>query len=337
MSRYQKIQMPWTTWHHRLHNKLEKDIDLLPKGSCLLLSVSGGQDSMVLVKLLLDLQRLHKWELNVWHGDHGWHQESSSIAKELKDWCEKEKLPFFCDRATAKATKTENAAREWRYENLTKRALMISEDPTKKCCLHVLTGHTASDRAETLILNIARGSDLLGLTSLREKRVLQKDIQLVRPLLNFNRSETIKICEQLDLPIWVDPSNSNLNFRRNKIRYEILPILEELYTGCSTRIAALAERLSNYHATQSSLALLALKTIRHPKGLCRQELIAIPHYSRQTLIALWLSEHQVPGLSSNLLEEIANKTSRSKPPGSINLKTGWKIGWTREYLYLSKS
>ena len=84
----------WSKWHNRLHKILKKQRDLLPKEASLLLSVSGGQDSMALTKLILDLQKLYKWRLYVWHGDHGWHQESHEIEKNLHEWCSKNHLNF---------------------------------------------------------------------------------------------------------------------------------------------------------------------------------------------------------------------------------------------------
>ena len=186
MSQFTKNQTPWTQWHHRLHKTLSRNNALIPKGSCLLLSVSGGQDSMAMVQLLNDLQRLYEWELNIWHGDHSWHDQSQIIAQELKSWCKKENLTFYCDTATQEETKTEALARSWRYKNLLLRASKLSLKNTNSPCLHILTGHTCTDRSETLIMNLARGSDLTGLTSLRERRILEGKIQLIRPLLCFS-------------------------------------------------------------------------------------------------------------------------------------------------------
>ena len=63
---------PWSPFHLRLHRLLLRRPQLLPPHATLLLAVSGGQDSMALVGLLRDLQRLHHWRLLLWHGDHGW-------------------------------------------------------------------------------------------------------------------------------------------------------------------------------------------------------------------------------------------------------------------------
>ena len=72
----------WTSWHARLHRQLLLEPWLLPKGQPLLLAVSGGQDSMALLSLLIGLRHLPAWTLTVWHGDHGWHERSGVIALE---------------------------------------------------------------------------------------------------------------------------------------------------------------------------------------------------------------------------------------------------------------
>ena len=307
----------------------------MPKGAMLLLAVSGGQDSMVLIKLISDLQRLYEWKLNIWHGDHSWHKESKTIANELKIWCEKENLTFFTDTATKEETKTEGLAREWRYKNLVKRASQLSLENSNSPCLHILTGHTCSDRAETLIMNLARGSDLTGLSSLRESRLLAGEIQLIRPLLCFSREETAKICKEMRLPIWLDPSNQNPIFSRNKIRNQILPVLEEINKGCSLRISNLAERLSYFQEDQKAIAYLAIDSIRHPKGLCRKKLITLPLTARATILAKWIEQLGNKQLSSKKIAEISQKIGPGEPPGYEEISENWQIKWTKEYIKIS--
>ncbi|MEA5413423.1 tRNA lysidine(34) synthetase TilS, partial [Synechococcus sp. BA-120 BA3] len=114
------------------------------------LGVSGGQDSMALTTLLLDLQPLHGWQLQLWHGDHGWRPDAAQQAEELGLWARSQGLDLRLDRADP-VPASEAAAREWRYGCLAAAALQGH-------CTHVVTGHTASDRAETVLLNLARGS-----------------------------------------------------------------------------------------------------------------------------------------------------------------------------------
>lgn len=140
---------PWSPLHGRLHRELLRRPELLPAGERLLLAVSGGQDSMTLTRLLLDLRRLHGWTLLLWHGDHGWHPGSAPEAEGLRRWATTAGLELLIERADSGPC-SEAAARRWRYDRLACQA-------AARGCQRVLTGHTADDRAETLLLHLARG------------------------------------------------------------------------------------------------------------------------------------------------------------------------------------
>ena len=76
MSQSSQNDRSWSKWHMRLHKRLKQNKSLLPSNSTILLAISGGQDSMALLKLIIDLKRLHKWQVEIWHGDHQWHASS---------------------------------------------------------------------------------------------------------------------------------------------------------------------------------------------------------------------------------------------------------------------
>ena len=325
---------PWTPWHLRLHKQLLWNKNLLPSGASLLLAVSGGQDSMALLKLLLDLQRLYKWKLHVWHGNHGWHKQSTQTAKELERWCKERNLNFTCEESTKTKLKTEEAARDWRYSNLVRLAQLLSKESKSQTINYVLTAHTSTDRAETMLLHLARGAHLGGLGSLRRIRTLKEHINLVRPLLPFSREDTAQICKEMNLPIWIDPSNSSLAFSRNRVRKEILPVLESLHPGSSKRIASVAEKLSHLKEDQTILAKLAIEAVQHSKGLSRQKIIQLPINTRATIFAQWLTEVGAPFLGAAQLEEISHRTSARMPPGQHDLAKGWKVQWDRESIHV---
>ena len=297
----------WTSWHDRLHRRLLMQPQLLPQGSSLLLAVSGGQDSMALLALLQDLAPLHGWDLNLWHGDHGWHDNSSRIAAELSSWCQKWQLSLQVDQAAPGEVPSEAKARQWRYERLEQRGRQAGAD--------VVTGHTASDRAETMLLQLARGSDLAGLAALPSVRPLSPEgPRLRRPLLHLQRRDTLQICRDLALPIWEDPSNQSPEFARNRIRQEVLPVLEELHPGCSQRISDLAERVSQVRDSQTELSRMALKLLQTAAGLDRRGLGALSSASRRLLLAQWLQQQGVPALPASQLDELSRRDWKVVPP-----------------------
>ena len=317
----------WTSWHHRLHQWLSRHPQLLPDGAQLLLALSGGQDSMALLRLLRDLRQQHQWRLQLWHGDHGWHPGSASVASELQHWCTSQGFELTIEQAPAQLAQTEAAARHWRYRALELQARRIDAD--------VVTGHTASDRAETLLLQMARGTDLAGLASLRPVRRLSPDGPwLRRPLLGFSRADTARIGRDLALPVWEDPSNHSATYTRNRIRSEVLPVLEALHPDCSRRMAAQAERLSEVRDTQLELGALVLEQLQAGDGLERRRLGELSHASRRQLLAQWLQRQGVPSLDAPLLDQLSSRLDAGTPGGSSHLPGGWQLHWKGNSLKL---
>ena len=320
---------PWSKWHKKLHKNLIGNENLLPAGSCLLLSISGGQDSMALLKLISDLQRIYKWQIHVWHGDHGWHNQSSKICQELKHWCHIQKLPFYSAKTNQAIISSEEKARDWRYTKLLEQAESITKDNPSLPCKHVLTGHTASDRTETFLMNLARGAHLKGLSSLKESRQLKDKVLLIRPMLRFDRKETIQICNEMNLPVWIDPSNSDVKLSRNRVRQEIIPVLEDLYSGSTIRIANLADKLSTLNDDYSELTTLAIESMKTIEGIDRAKIETLSIKVRSIIFARWIADNSGPFISSTQLLELSEKVSKGKPPGSIKLSINFEVQWNK--------
>lgn len=330
---------PWSPHHLRLHRQLLRDPALLPRGAGLLVAVSGGQDSMALVALLDDLRRLHGWRLALWHGDHCWRTESAQQARELAAWAEAWQLPLTID-TWSRPQAGEAAARHWRYGRLAERARQGG-------ATQVVTGHTASDRAETTLLNLARGSHSRGLGSLPARRPLGSGgLELVRPLLDFSRRDTAAICELLGLPVWLDPSNTQPQFSRNRIRREVLPVLEALHPGAERRISALTARLEADCRGQDELLELALEPLRLPapdgaaasaaQGLDRTGLLGLQPANQRRLLQHWLRlQHQGP-LPARQLDDLLSRLQGGRGPGQLLLTDGWRLRWQRSTLWLQQ-
>ncbi|HEY9812409.1 MAG TPA: tRNA lysidine(34) synthetase TilS [Candidatus Sericytochromatia bacterium] len=209
-------RLVWTPLHTRVHRTLQHR-QLLKRQERILIAVSGGQDSLCLTKLLLDLQLKWGWQLAIAHCDHRWSKDVG-IAAHVEQIARNWQLPFYLQTADY-VTESEGAAREWRYQALTKVASSHSYQ-------YIVTGHTKSDRAETLIYNLIRGAGADGLQALTWQRLLTPELQLVRPLLEVSRAETFQFCQDFKLPIWEDVYNQDLNYARNRIRQQLLPYLQ---------------------------------------------------------------------------------------------------------------
>ena len=165
-------------------------------------AVSGGADSVA----LLVLARAANLNVTAWHVDHGLRENSNTEAALVAQLATQLGAQFESRTVTVEqGANTEARAREARYGVL----------PTG-----VMTGHTADDQAETILINLLRGSGTRGLAG------MQPTAQ--RPLLHIRRSETQALSDALGISVFNDPSNDDERFQRNRIRHEVLPLLESL-------------------------------------------------------------------------------------------------------------
>ena len=306
----------WSLLHAQLHTLLRQR-QLLPPGSRLLVAVSGGQDSLCLLKLLQDLQRKWHWELAVAHCDHRWKSDQG-----LADWVEQLvaawQLPFY-QKTAETVRETEAAAREWRYHSL-------AEIATSAGFKAVVTGHTKSDRAETLLYNLIRGAGTDGLQALSWKRPLAPGVELVRPMLGVSRQETLEFCQKWQLPIWQDRANENLTYARNRIRQQLIPYLQASFNPqVETAIAQTAEvlRADVEYLEQVASQLLATAQAEEGMALNRYQLRDLPLALQRRILRQFLQQGlgtmptfaQVEALVSLLTA--ANRTQAPSFPGGM--------------------
>ena len=335
MSDKNLTQKHWSSWHHKLHKEMLSKKTLIPKGSNILISVSGGQDSMTLFTLINDLKRLNNWVISVWHGDHQWHQKSSKYALELKSYFEEKNISFYFDQANKENIVSEAKAREWRYKKLCERAKTLLKNKQQKKNIYLLTGHTSSDNAETFLLNLARGSNFAGLSNIESKRLLENQIFLIRPILIFSREDTKKFCNEMNIPVWEDPTNLDLKLKRNLVRKKIIPNLEIIYPGCSSRINNFSQKMSKYNNERNDLSELAYLYCKDKKGIKRDLLNSMCIEARCTILNRFLRETYTRQSSSKNLENLATSIF-DKNSGQVNMQETLKIVWNKNYINIQE-
>ena len=207
----------------------------LDKKRPVLAAVSGGLDSMCLLHFL----RGEGYDVSCAHFNHQLRGEEAARDENfVRAWCEKEDIPFYLGtgdvRAHARATgkSEEEAARDLRYAFLRETAQMLGAQ--------IALAHHADDNAETVLLNLVRGTDLRGLCGMRPK---QGDI--VRPFLEQTREELVTYAQSHDIPHVEDHTNADPNAAaRNYLRHDILPRLKHLNSRAGEHITATARSLS---------------------------------------------------------------------------------------------
>ncbi len=193
--------------------------NLIEQGDKLLIGVSGGIDSTVLLYLLKKITAEFKLTTLAVHINYNLRgDESKENEKFVKNLCYKWGIPLIVHNASiSDESNIENAARKIRYG--------IFRDLLRKYNFNkIAVGHNMNDQAETFLLHLFRGSGFTGL-----KGMLPKGRDIIRPLLAFKREEIASFAEKNKIQFSHDSSNDDLGYDRNKIRHRILPMIQEQF------------------------------------------------------------------------------------------------------------
>lgn len=197
------------------------DSELFEKGETVVVGVSGGADSMVLLELLATLARTMELTIRAVHVNYGLRGEASRLDEYLvRRRCHELNIFLTVHRATeitAESSNLEERAREIRHSVLRAEASEFGASA-------IALGHTLDDQAETILLRLLRGSGLRGLTAMRAR-----DGIIVRPLLRVPRATIRKYAKERAIAYRDDQSNFDLKFARNRVRYQLLPLLKEQF------------------------------------------------------------------------------------------------------------
>lgn len=223
----------------RLAGHLRERPGLLPRGSAVLVAVSGGPDSMALLHLLAGLAGDRDLALSAAHFDHALREGSAEEAARVRRRVEELGVRCTVGGPARPLPASQEALRRARYAFL--RAVADQEGSDR-----IATGHQADDQAETVLFRILRGTGLRGLRGIPPRRG-----RVVRPLLPFSREAIEAWVEARGIPHLRDPSNRDPRWSRGRIRARVLPALEEAW-GEPVRSSLLA--LSR-HAARADRAL----------------------------------------------------------------------------------
>ncbi len=240
-----------------MQRRVEAFLGSLPvKPKRLCVGLSGGLDSVVLLHLLAGLRERLGFALRAVHVHHGlspnadaWADFARSCAARLGVACAVSRVQVECGAGLG----IEAAARRARY------AVFEQQD-----CDALLLAQHRDDQAETLLLNLLRGSGVRGLAAMPSCRLLASGIWLVRPLLDVARSGLLAHATLHGLSWVEDESNADLALGRNFLRHSIMPVLEKEFPGAADTFARSARHLAEADALLGEVA-------RHDLGICLAE------------------------------------------------------------------
>lgn len=235
-------------------------------GSPILIAISGGVDSAVLLDILFILSFEHSYRLHLAHVNHKLRAEESDRDEAfVRTLAKRYDLPCHVTHvetavfARKHRLSIEEAARELRYRFLRQMCSTVQ-------ALYCAVAHTADDTAETLLLNLLRGSGLTGLAAIPPRRPLTKKAALIRPLLGITRQQIHQYATARNLEWIEDSTNADRSLMRNRIRHQVLPVLREQFNPriveTLARTAELLRQADGFIESFIESTFLQIATIR---------------------------------------------------------------------------
>ncbi len=214
----------------------------VPSGSLVLCAVSGGRDSMALLHVISVLAEEEGFRVAAAHFNHRLRPTANRDEEFVRSWCGERGISLEAGSGDVGAysretgSGIEDAARQLRY-----RFLEAAAD--KLGAAYIATAHHREDNAETVLLHLLRGAGPQGLGGIAPVRG-----RIVRPLLEVGREEINEYIARNGIPYVEDESNRDTRFTRNRLRLEVLPLLEEIQPGVSGHVASAAALLREENA-----------------------------------------------------------------------------------------
>lgn len=284
------------------------------------LAVSGGVDSVVLLDLMVKLAKSKPtYQLVVAHLDHGIRSDSDIDRQLVQNIANKHGLVFVYDTANLGEKASEDAARKARYRFLRKVQQATGADA-------IVTAHHQDDLLETAILNLLRGTNRKGLTS------LSNDKNLRRPLLHISKAQIRAYAKKHKLVWREDTTNQDDKYRRNYVRNNIMNKLS------AKQRMQLVELLSKTKTKNQEIDLQIanlLQFVSKGQEMDRKFFISLPHAVSLELMAAWLRLHDIRQFDKKLLEKLVAdaKTLTSGKHIDVNAKHFIKV--TKDNLALT--
>jgi tRNA(Ile)-lysidine synthase len=287
------------------------------------IAFSGGLDSAVLLHLCSNYAKQHSTHFIAFHVHHGISSNADQWVEHCRQQCAELNLPFEAAYVQLENTSEEGieaAARNKRYAALGELCRMHQVDI-------ILTGHHQDDQAETMLLQLLRGTGVAGLCGMqqchRAAGLLGNDnLLLARPLLACARAELESCAEQHKITHIEDESNVDLRYTRNALRHQIMPLLAQHFPGYQTRFARTA------HHAQSALSLLEqlaeqdYERCRVQSNLAIHSLQQLPEARIDNVLRYWLSAHQVKMPSTARLAEMRKQLLHARDDAQVCVKHG---------------
>lgn len=319
---------------------------LIAPGDRVVVGVSGGVDSVVLLNLLCALNDRGGWSLRL-HVAHLNHQlrgkEADEDAAFVEQLARSLQLALTVETADvaaeAQGISVEEAGRAARFAFFERVCI-------KADAQIVALAHQADDNAETILYRILRGTGMRGLRGIQASRPIRdgSDVRLVRPMLGMGREEIEAYAREQNIEYRTDVSNASADFTRNRIRHALMPLLREQFnpqvTEALLRLADQAKGLDSYLTETGERLLESLvieedagQVVLHGPALARKARVLQTHVIREAILRLGVGERDLTYAHLNAVADLAAEHEGSK---SIDLPGGLRAARRYDRLVLHR-
>lgn len=313
----------------------------------ILLAVSGGLDSMVLLNIMLQvneqLAKEDKKEFIVAHFNHQLRDESDQDAQLVKEYSKEHELTYFISQWDEPATvNVEASARDARYQFFGDVMVKTNSDT-------LMTAHHLNDLGETVLMRLIRGTSLRGVRGIRSnyQRILttstkhSKSVRVLRPLSSAKKEALYEYAEEHQVPYNEDQTNADLTYMRNRMRHKMLPFLEEENPQFLSNLLLLTEQLeASYDAHYNQYLKTEPELLMQLSG--ERWLLYVPKFLElskdliQIYLAIFLEErliHQIQSYNKAAVKQLERLITQTDAPNmTINIANNWVA--LREYDYI---
>jgi tRNA(Ile)-lysidine synthase len=306
----------------------------IPKHELILVAVSGGADSTALLDALARWkQSEHLFAAHLNHQLRG--AESDADETFVRDLTRQLQVPVFIARedvaacAAQEKKNLEATARRLRYDFLQRTA--------EQCRARVIvTAHTRDDQVETILLRLLRGTSAAGLQGIHAQIELEPALRLVRPLLEIPRAEVLEHCARYQLQVRHDSSNESVDFTRNRVRHELLPLLKTFNPNVSATLLRTAAQLSEDDEYLQAEAAQWADELVEERRLNFKPLLGLSAALRRRVLRLWLEKTRgdLRRISTAHLMALDDLMMKGEGGSYIELPGGWRVARCRQQLKL---
>ena len=294
-----------------MFNSIIKNLNNI-KDEYIIVGVSAGPDSMALLHMLHNNTSKN---IVCAHINHNVRKQSNEEEKYLKEYCKKNKIIFKCMKIDKyKENNFENEARKKRYD--------FYEQLLKEYNSHtLLLAHHGDDLIETILMKIIRGSNLEGYAGIKTYSY-QKDYVIVRPLLSLTKDEIIKYNKDNNIKYYIDNTNTNDAYTRNRLRMNILPVLKKEKKDIHLQFLKYSNTLQDYYNYVEDITKEKLKNEYNYNTIDIEEFKKEHPFIQKNIIFYILSEtynNESNIIKDKNIDDILKLINSKKPNTTINL------------------